>query len=173
MSESRPPFVQRRRSRAGVSMLEATGATLIVGLTLIASMRAVGASVKVQSRTAESEKACFLATAMMTEITRQYYQNPTTPVLFGPEAGETGPNRKNFNDVDDYNGWSESPPQNQDGSLLPDLSGWSRTVTVQWISATDATLTSPTETGAKRIMVSVLHNNVVRATRVGVRTNAP
>lgn len=162
-----------KRSRRGLSMLEATGATLIVGLTMIAALRTVRASIVAQRSAAEVEKASFLASAMMSEIMESYYQNPSTPVLFGPEAGESGPTRKSFNDVDDYNGWSESPPQNPDGTNMPDLTGWTRSVAVAWVSATDATLTSPIETGAKRISVTVSHNNIVRATRVGVRTNAP
>lgn len=152
-------------------MLEATAATVIVGLSLTASLRAVRSSVTGQRGTAEVERAAFLASAMMSEIKELLYQNPTTPVLFGPETGETG--RKQFNDVDDYNGWSESPPQNPDGSNLPDLNGWTRNVTVAWVTPTDVTKTSATETGAKLITVTVVHNNVVRATRVGVRTNVP
>ncbi|HET6879534.1 MAG TPA: hypothetical protein VFI31_05245, partial [Pirellulales bacterium] len=162
---------QNRNRRRGLSMLEATGAALIVGLSLVASLRAVRSSITGQRGAAETEKAGFLATAMMSEIKELSYQNPTTPVLFGPEAGETG--RKTFNDVDDYNAWSESPPQNPDGSNLPDLNGWTRKVAVAWVSPTNVTQTSATESGAKLITVTVLHNNVVRATRVGVRTNVP
>ena len=165
--------IQNRESlrRAGLSMLEATAATVIVGLSLIASLRAVRSSITAQRGVAEIEKAAFLATAMMSEIKELSYQNPTQPVLFGPESGEIG--RSTFNDVDDYNGWSESPPQNPDNSILPDLNGWTRKVAVQWVSPINVTQTSTTETGAKLITVTVLHNNVVRATRVGVKTNAP
>jgi type II secretory pathway pseudopilin PulG len=152
-------------------MLEATAATVIVGLSLVASLRAVQSSVIGQRGGAEVEKAAFLATALMSEIKELSYQNPTQPVLFGPESGETG--RNTFNDVDDYNGWSESPPQNPDGTILPDLTGWTRKVTVQWVSPTNVAQTSSTETGAKLITVTVLHSNVVRATRLGVRTNVP
>jgi hypothetical protein len=152
-------------------MLEATAATMIVGLSLVASLRAVRSSITAQRSVAEVEKAAFLATALISEIKTLYYQNPTQPVLFGPESGETG--RGTFNDVDDYNGWSESPPQNPDNSILPDLNGWTRKVTVQWVSPTNVSQTSVTETGAKLITVTVLHNGVLRATRVGVKTNVP
>lgn len=152
-------------------MLEATAATIIVGLSMVASMRAVRSSITAQRRAAEVEKAAYLASAMIAEIKELAYQNPTTPVSFGPESGETG--RNTFNDVDDYNGWTESPPQNPDGTVLPDLSAWTRKVTVAWVAPTNVTQTSLVETGAKLITVSVLHNNIVRATRVGVRTNVP
>jgi hypothetical protein len=152
-------------------MLEATCATVIVGLSLIGSLNAVRSSITAQRKVAEVEKAAFLATALMSEIKELYYQNPTKPINFGPESGETG--RSTFNDVDDYNGWTESPPQNPDNSVLPDLNGWSRQVNVAWVSPTNMTLTSATETGAKRITVTVLHNGAVKATRVGVKTNAP
>ena len=152
-------------------MLEATCATIIVGLSLVGSLQAVRSSVFTQRKVAETEKAAFLATAMMSEIKELYYQNPTKPINFGPETGETG--RSTFNDVDDYNGWSESPPQNPDNGNLPDLNGWTRQVSVAWVSPTNVMLTSATETGAKRITVTVLHNGAVKATRVGVKSNAP
>jgi hypothetical protein len=162
-----------RRQRRGLSLLEAAGATAMVALMLVAALRTVGASMFAQSRSVENASAGFLATALMSEIVQQYYQNPVNPVLFGPEPGEAGPSRVNFNDVDEYSGWSESPPQKKDGSLLPNLNGWQRTVTVQWVSSADVKQSSIVESGVKLITVSVLHRNVVRATSVGIRTNAP
>ena len=152
-------------------MIEATGATLMVALVLVASLRASQVTVFAQRRAAESAQAAWLGKALLAEITQLAYQSPTAPVLFGPESGETS--RSLYNDVDDYNGYSDSPLQNKDGTLLPNLTGWQRKVTVQWVSPTNVTQTSATESGAKLVTVTVLHNSIARATRVGVRTNAP
>ncbi len=75
--------------------------------------------------------------------------------------------------MDDYNGWSESPPQFADGTAMPNLANWSRSVQVAFVNPTNLSQTSTTETGAKRITVTVTHNGVVVATRVAVRTDAP
>ena len=52
-------------------------------------------------------------------------EDATGPVLFGHEIGEATTSRASCNDVDDYNGWTETPPQNQDGTSMSNLSGWS------------------------------------------------
>ena len=40
--------------------------------------------------------------------------------------------RVNLDDVDDYNGWSQSPPEYKDGTPIPGATGWTREVTVKY-----------------------------------------
>ena len=39
--------------------------------------------------------------------------------------------------VDDFNGWSESPPQERDGTVMSGLSGWQRSVLVERVTPAD------------------------------------
>jgi MSHA pilin protein MshD len=167
---------QRSRRRAAFSMLEAVVSSFLVGLLLLAASQASTSSMLAQRRTAERSTAAFLATAMISEIVPQSYMQPgATASPLGVDAGEaTSPaTRANFNDVDDYNGWVESPPQDQSGNVLPNLTGWQRKVVVEWVTSANLMQTSGAETGAKRITVVVSHNGVTILNRVALRTNAP
>jgi len=93
--------------------------------------------------------------------------------LFGREVNELLSSKANYDDVDDFNGWSESPPQDRDGTVMSGLSGWQRSVVVDWVVAADPTQVSLSETGAKRVTVTVKHKGITIATRVAIRTNAP
>ena len=50
---------------------------------------------------------------------------PADRPAFGPDSGESSWHRRSvFDDVDDYNGWNESPPQYRDGTTIPDRDDW-------------------------------------------------
>jgi hypothetical protein len=74
----------------------------------------------------------------------------------GPEAGEaTGGTRANFDDVDDYNGWSASPPVNKEGTPHANASEFMTSVTVDYVDPDDLTHAVGSEMGVKRIGVTV------------------
>ena len=171
ISNLKPRIPTRHR---GFTLIEAVTATLVVGLLLSAAMSAASASLVAQYHSADRARGRFLAQALMSEILVQAYIDPGSSPTFGPEPGETTspPTRVNFNDVDDYNNWSESPPQNKDGSVIPNFGGWTRQVSVCWVSPSD--LTTPVtsaDTNIKRITVTVSHNNVAVATAVAIKAN--
>ncbi len=161
------------RFRSGLSLLEAVVSTVLVGVLLIAALRTVGASVFMQCQSAERAAGQMLADGLMAEILAKCYKSPGASPIFGRESGESSASKANYNDVDDYQGWSESPPQFADGSTMPDLADWQRSVGVDWIDSSDLSRTQWWDTGAKRITVTVRHNNVVIATRVAIRGEAP
>jgi MSHA pilin protein MshD len=80
------------------------------------------------------------------------------------DTGESSPNRNNWDDVDDYNGYSESDSfTEQDGDTFT-LTGFSRSATVTYIPSDSApietttpvgTTTSAQSTDTKRIVVTV------------------
>ena len=172
-------------NRRAFTLVEAVFATLLVGLLLVAALSAAGASARLQGHGSDRGTGELLAEGLINEILVQAYQDPGPSPTFGPEPGKTTtpPSRINFNDVDDYNGWTESPPQNKDGSVItmtnpdgstsPAFPGWARSVAVAWVTPSDVTVTSTTETGVKRMTVTVTHNNVVVATSVAIKANNP
>jgi type II secretory pathway pseudopilin PulG len=159
--------------RNGLSLLEAVFSTVLVGVLLIAALRTVGASVFTQSLSAQRAAGQMLADGLMTEILSKGYKDPGNWPQFGRESGESSNSKANYDDVDDFQDWRESPPQFADGSTMPDLAGWQRSVAVEWIDPSDLSRGQWWDTGVKRITVTVRHNGVVIATRVAIRTEAP
>jgi len=72
--------------------------------------------------------------------------------------------------VDDYHGWSASPPEDKDGAVLPDLTGWRRAVTVAYVDSDDATSPATGDTGLKRVTVNVTDPRGKTAALAGLRS---
>lgn len=148
---------------------------LIVSVMLVAALNTVGASRATARDTAERGRAALLAQDLMDEILEQQYEDPEfAPGSFGRNATEasTG-DRSLFDDVDDYHGWSESPPEARDGTALAGFDGWERSVTVAWADPSNLNLSSGSDTRIKRITVTVKFNGRVLAEKVGLRTGYP
>lgn len=158
-----------RRARCGFTLIEAMMSMVIVSILLVAAMRATGASGITQFKTAQQMTGRLLADGLINEILSLDYVDPGS-ATFGPEGGEI---RGVFDDVDDFAGWTESPPQQRDGSTMPNLAGWKRQVNVDRVVATNLSQVSASETGAKRITVKVFRNNELIAQRIAIRTGAP
>lgn len=147
---------------------------IVVSMMAATALTTVRLSVKSQYKSSERAAGGLLASALMAEIVALPYQDPNLPTLaLGTEAGEATSSRATWNDVDDYNGWTESPLQNKDGTVIPNTTGWQRSVVVEWVNAANPTVTSLVETSCKRIAVTVKHNGVVVATRVCLKGNVP
>lgn len=172
--------------RLGFTLIEAVFAMLLVSVMFVAAMSATSASAIAQAHSADKGRGNLLAQALMSEIVVQPYADPNVnSTTLGPDPGDTTspPTRSRFNDVDDYDGWFESPPQNRDGTVIgstnPDGSitsyypGWSRKVSVVWVNPSNLTTAVSSESGVKRITVTVSHNNAVIATCFAVRAKNP
>lgn len=171
-SRSRPDRRQRR-ARGGFSLVEAVLSVAVVGTMLAAVLNTVGASRRTQYVIAQrSRGGLLLANALMTEILRQCYEEPGGAPVFGIETGEAADSRAQWDDVDDYHGWSSSPPQDKEGGAIPDFEGWTRSVTVEWVTVEDPTQPSGTSTGLKRITVTVKCGELVMASLIAFRTSA-
>ena len=151
-------------------MVECLICIVIVGVMLTAALRTVGASNSAQLTASNRAVGGVLAQSLMDEIMLELFENPTSP-SFGPESGET--TRASFNDVDGYNNYTESPPKNFDGTTMSKLSGWTRSVTVACVSASNLNQIAGADTGIKRIIVTVSRNGTTMATRAAIRTRAP
>jgi hypothetical protein len=132
----------------------------------------VGAVRLGEYKIAERGRGMHLAQDLMVEILQQSYLEPVDTPLFGPEASEADTSRADYDDVDDYNGWSASPPQQRDGTVMADWSGWSRGVTVVWANPAELTQAAVSDAGIKRITVTVAHDGVPVASLVALRTVA-
>ena len=86
----------------------------------------------------------------------------------GAESGET---RANYDDVDDYNGWTASPPELSDGTALS-LGGYTRSAKIIHVVFDDPTTESGSYTGMKRITVTVSKNGTQLAQVSMLRTHS-
>ncbi len=155
----------------GFTLVESIISVLLVGAVLVAAMNTVGASQTGQYTSLERFGGNLLADSMIAEIVNQDYEEPDDIPVFGREAGEIATQRDQWDDVDDYNGWSASPVQRRDGTEITS-SEWSRRVTVDWVAPGDLSQIASGETGAKKITVTINHRDRVIATRTAVRTIA-
>lgn len=146
----------KRRNRCtpqrGISLVEVTVSALLVGVLLVAALNAVGAVFKTRLAARQRQQGEALARELMAEIFKVSYSDPEGGTGFGPDAGETGPTRAAFDDVDDYHEYLESPPADKDGNLLPGYDGWSRQVTVERVEPLSLEPASD-DTGLLRITV--------------------
>jgi hypothetical protein len=136
----------------------------------VAALNTVGASRLTQYRASQVSRGQLLARLLITEILRQSYQDPDGTPVFGREADESATTRAAWDDVDDYHGLSETPPVARDGTALSSSAGWKWTVRVEWVDATDPVTVKGTESGAKRITVTVTYKDVPQAMVVVLST---
>lgn len=166
-----------QNQRRAFSFAEVLVSTILVGLILVAALQAAGAAVRAFSKTANSQKAVLLAEELLAEIIQQDYIEPTDSPLFGSEGLEasasTGP-RTLWDDVDDYNSWDSSPPQEKSGAILPNLTGWRRWVEVTHIDPNNLStpIADSDDRGVKRVTVNVSCNGATLASLVSYQTEA-
>jgi PKD repeat protein len=151
-----------------MSLVEVTVAVVIVGVMCVAALRAVSMGRKLQKTTSDRARGEQLAIDLTNEILAQNYQT----AIFGLESGKSNANRSQFTDVDDYNGWTESPAQDRSGNALAGTTGFTRSVTVQWADPTTWAATSTANTGLKLITVTVTYNGAKMATITAYRSIA-
>lgn len=139
-------MLRQRRSNRGFTLIE-----IIIVIVLIGSMMA-GMSVVFISNINKShypylrQRALAVATAFLDEIQHKRW-NENTPLgggcvntaattcsggaamaAIGPDGGET---RSDYDDIDDYSGINQSPPQDSSGTNMPGYAGFSVIITVE------------------------------------------
>lgn len=159
--------------RAGIALIEAVLSALTIGVMLLAALQTVSHTRAGHADNERRAMAFHLASELMAEVLNQPYVDPDllNQSGGGPMAVEPS-KRSTFNWVGDYHGWSESPPQEFDGTPREHLKRWSRVVEVVNVSPSNLGQTSMTDQGVKRITVSVKHRDVTLARLIALRTSA-
>jgi type II secretory pathway pseudopilin PulG len=161
-----------RRSRS-FTIVEAAVSIIIVSVMLTAVVKTVAAARAGEKLLAERSRGLVLARNLVAEILQRLYVDPAYGLgSFGIGADELTGNRSLFDDVDDYGGWLASPPQNKDGSAVPQSTGYEESVSVAWVTANNLLQTSGSETGIKKIVVTLKYDGRVVATLTAWRTQS-
>lgn len=153
----KPPAgrLEPRRRRAGLTLAEIAVAAALVGVLMVATLDGAGAVFRSRHVARQRVGGDRLAWDLMSEIMQAAYEDPVTSGGFGLETGESGGTRVAWDDVDDYDGYTDSPPEDRAGEAIPDASGWSRAVSVARADVSDPIADEVSESGLKRITVTV------------------
>jgi hypothetical protein len=167
---------RRARRRRGLTMAEAVMSMMVVSLMVVSALNTVGARAVNRRLVADRELGMFLANELMSEILAQAYREGPGVTTLGRDAGELAGVRTNWDDVDDYDGFSESSPKHRDGSAfsLSDPAAWNVSVQTRYVSRTGYAFLpalAEVDTGIKRITVTVSHREVRVATLTALRTS--
>ncbi len=160
-----------RKTRMAFSIVEAVISIVLVSGVMVAALNTVGASFASQRGIADRSRGQLLAGALMTEILATEYEDPNETIVFGLEASESvSTNRSLCDDVDDYRNLVDSPPTLKSGTAIAEFTGWSRSVAVLRVNTSDLNTSATSETGAKKIIVTVKRGQLPVATLVGIKT---
>ena len=158
--------------RRGTNLTEVVIATLIVGLMLVPAMNNVGAALRSRAASASLHDGQGLAQGLMTEVLQQLYEDPDVagqPIQ--TDTGEGTSTRIDWDDVDDYDTWSKSPPQDKNGNALAGYSGWTRAVIVDWVDPNNPTTVVGSDQGLKKVTVTVTSPTGLQTTLVALRSS--
>ena len=158
-------------SREGLSLIEVTVSSLLVGLIVVGSLDMLGASVRTQTVASDLVLGPILAEQLIAEIMAMPYDEPDGAGALGLDGAESDLTRKDFDDVDDYKNWTESTIQTKEGTPLLSATGWTREANVWWANRGDGNVVIViSETGLKRFRVSVTSPDGVVTVRNGMRS---
>lgn len=142
-------------ARPGYILMEAVVTCLILSFSIVALMPIFAMSIKGNSRSERRLVAAHLASALMEEIKlrRQdetsraggsVYAGPGSAVL-GVDPGEDRADKRTFDDVDDFDGWSEDPPLDPVMRPLSEFKGYQRAVAVRYVHEDLSASLEPTD----------------------------
>lgn len=158
-------------SRRAITMAETVVSTLIVGLVLVGTLQLIAPIVRSGSVMADKAIAANLARELSDEIATKYF---TSPILQDVESmgAAIGESRATYDDIDDYLGITNNPPQLSDGTPMAHLGAWTRSVDVVHADLNNPETNSPSYTGLKRVTVTVSKDGVRLAQIVTLHSHA-
>lgn len=161
------------RTRA-MTLVEVVIAMAVLGLVLVSLLQGASISLQMQRSTSEQTTGEILARELLDSVCALPYEEPGGAAALGLDAGEIVADRTSFDDIDDFHGWSETPPQRPDGTAMPGVAAWSRDVTVEAVKPADPTVTTlpGADEGAKLVVVRALRGGKLIAELERVRFRA-
>ena len=127
--------IRDTRYGGGFSLIEVLIAILLVGLAVASLVTANSAFTKANGAGTELSTAEFLIEQIRELSTLLPVVDPNTGVsTFGPETAET---LADYDDLDDFDGASFSPPIDADRNTLNDFAAFSQQITVENVDASD------------------------------------
>lgn len=159
-----PKNFRQTRSRRAFTLIETALATLIVGLGVASSMQLFAACSIENRASGTMSVAMLMANNVREAMGGLSFRDPgTAGAVFGPETGES---LATWEDVDDFDGSTFSPPIDSLRQQIPDQSQYSQVVSVWPVNPnqlsvnsneSSPTIAKTTYTGAVRVRVRILY----------------
>jgi prepilin-type N-terminal cleavage/methylation domain-containing protein len=150
--------MRNTKYKSGFSLIEVLIAILLVGLAMAALMASNTTFTKANGAGTDLSTAEFLVEQIreLTALLPVIEPGSTVWTTFGPE-GET---LANYDDLDDFDGLSFSPPIDADRNSLNDFAAYSQQVTVENVNASNfEQVVADTSTSFVRVTVRVYLNS--------------
>jgi hypothetical protein len=156
MSFVQTPKSSRSNRRSGFTLIEAALVTTIISFGVLAMLQLLAVGTVSNNDGAEMSTAINLAKSVRELMIGMPIADPTTPTHWGAETGE---NLVGYDDIDDFDGKTYSPPIDARRTSIIALNDWSQTITVKTVDPNLLTSTVPNgTTAAVRVTVNVSHN---------------
>ncbi|MBU1733956.1 MAG: type II secretion system GspH family protein [Verrucomicrobia bacterium] len=116
------------------TLIELLITIVLVGIVLLALVMSFHESLKSLERQKDLRPSLILCEDLMNEIRSKAFADLQFPANVGREEAAV---RCLFDDTDDYDDWSESPPQAVEGTVMSNFTGFTRSVVVVNVPATN------------------------------------
>ena len=155
-------------------MIEVAISTFLIGLLTVASLKTSGGIMQTWTQVKSEYDGSVLAESLLEEILQLSYEDPDGSPIWGIESNETQSptDRSEFDDLDDYDDWTETPPKNKQGVALSGFTGWTRSVDIKKLQQSNPNTTISDGTpdkGMRRVSVTVTDPNGKTTTVSGWR----
>ncbi|HEV8605967.1 MAG TPA: hypothetical protein VGQ99_11400 [Tepidisphaeraceae bacterium] len=142
--------------RAGFTLIEAALVTTIISFGVLAMLQLLAVGTVSNNDGAEMSTAINLAKGLRELMVGMPIADPQTPTHWGSETGE---NLAAYDDIDDFDGKSYSPPIDARRTTVTEFSGWTQSIAVHTVDPNLLTSSVPNgTTAALRVTVNVSHN---------------
>lgn len=160
-----------RSARRAITMAETIVSSLLIGLVLVGTIQLVGPLTRAGTVSSDRLVASGLARELSEEIATKLFitQSDADRDRLGAESGES---RSGYDDIDDYHGMKNSPPELSNEFVISHLTGWRRDVEVAHVTIDDPSVDSAEYTGLKRVTVTVSKNGVELAQVISLHGRA-
>lgn len=142
----------------GFTLVEAAISTIIVAVMISAAISIVGGAARGATREREWRRGQVLAEALMAEVLAAAFADPQGGSTFGIDPGEKAGDRSTFDDIDDFDDYTDSEALDVAGNKVPWSDGWARKVVVENVAIDNPTKVEDDSirTGLRRITVSIV-----------------
>ena len=161
---------RKKLFRPGLSMIELMIAMIFISITILALIASSGAFTQANAFGIEMSTAEFLIEEIRELTTGLAVTDPQDgTVTFGAEMGENSISQ--YDDIDDFDGVSFSPPVDINGSALGNFSGYTQQITVENVDIGDLNnVVADHSTQFYKVTVTIVLNGQTLSTSSWIRT---